>query len=664
MCDLDLSFEGTALQRRIDKLHDELRRAGLVFRPYVWLSTDWFTPEGSTGFAVPFYLAHRRLVRLEHSQMFEAEGSTHDWCMKLLRHEAAHAIDNAYRLHARSDWRRTFGRYSAPYRSAYQVRPTSKHYVQHLGGWYAQSHPAEDWAESFAVWLRRCRAGRRSTKAGRRCRSCRTSTRMVRDVGDLPPFVKSRDRVESLPSLRITLREHYRRKKASTASPNRGGFDRELRLVFDEPRRPARTCAPPRSSAANASPARQGVGPDRPVPLRRRPGARRDAAALPRTEPVPRAAARPGQARRRRPDDDGDARAGARPEAEVPPMRLDEEVARAGRDARRAGPPADAEKLPADETWDYQMELEVVRRCARLGHEVRVLGVGDELRPVRDATAEWKPHVVFNILTDFHDVVTYEAHFVSYLELLKQPYTGCNPRGITLAGDKALSKQILAWHRIPVPGVRGVPAAHEEGAAAAPHAVPGDRQVGRQPRQRRHRPGLRRARRQGTDRTRRVPASHAADRRGRRAVPRRPRVHRQRARQRTARDVPDLGAVVRQTARGQRAIATSRVKWDERYQKRVGLRTGRARDLPAELEDASTRSPSAPTVRCTCPATRASTCASTRGAVHVIEANVNNDLSPGEDFPESAQSVGVDYPQLLQRIVNIGLSYKPAWKVD
>jgi hypothetical protein len=153
LCDLDLQLEGSAMAARIDKLHDELHRTGLVFRPYVYLSVDWFTPEESTGFAVPFYLAHRRLAQLEHHQMFEAEGTAHDLCMKLLRHEAAHAFDNAYRLHRRADWRETFGRYSAPYRSAYRVRPTSKHFVQHLDHWYAQSHPAEDWAESFAVWM-------------------------------------------------------------------------------------------------------------------------------------------------------------------------------------------------------------------------------------------------------------------------------------------------------------------------------------------------------------------------------------------------------------------------------------------------------------------------------------------------------------------------------
>ncbi|MBX3464391.1 MAG: putative zinc-binding metallopeptidase [Planctomycetes bacterium] len=235
LCDLGLSIEGTALGRRIDRLHAELRRAGLVFRPYVWLSTDWFTPEGSTGFAVPFYLAHRRLVRLEHAQMFEAEGSTHDWCMKLLRHEAAHAMDNAYRLHRRDDWRRTFGRYSAPYRSAYQVRPTSKHYVQHLGSWYAQSHPAEDYAESFAVWLAPNSRWQKAYEGWPALQKLRQLDKILRDIGDLPPTVRTRDRAESLPRLKITLRDFYRRKKASYGTQQPWRHDRELRLVFAEP---------------------------------------------------------------------------------------------------------------------------------------------------------------------------------------------------------------------------------------------------------------------------------------------------------------------------------------------------------------------------------------------------------------------------------------------
>ncbi|MBM4062779.1 MAG: hypothetical protein FJ265_17040 [Planctomycetes bacterium] len=235
LCDLGLSLPGTALQRRIDRLYGELRRAGLVFRPYVWLSTDWFTPEGSTGFAVPFYLAHRRLVRLEHAMMFEAEGSKHAGCMKLLRHEAAHAFDNAYRLHARGDWRRTFGNYSAPYRAAYRANPQSRDFVQNLGMWYAQSHPAEDYAESFAVWLAPLSRWQKAYAGWPALQKLRALERMVQDVGDLPPAVSSRDRPESLPRLKLTLREHYKKQQASYAMTEPWHHDREIALVFDPP---------------------------------------------------------------------------------------------------------------------------------------------------------------------------------------------------------------------------------------------------------------------------------------------------------------------------------------------------------------------------------------------------------------------------------------------
>jgi hypothetical protein len=235
LCDLELQLEGTALQRRVNRLYAEMKRAGLVFRPYVWLSTDWFTPEGSTGFAVPFYLAHRRLVRLEHSQMFEAEGSTHDWCMRLLRHEAAHAMDNAYRLHSRRDWRQTFGNYSAPYRSAYRANPTSKRYVQNLGSWYAQSHPAEDYAESFAVWLTPNSRWQKVYEGWPALKKLHVLDKMLKDIGDLPPPVRSRDRDESLPRVKLTLRDYYRRKQASYGVLQPWRHDRELRMVFDAP---------------------------------------------------------------------------------------------------------------------------------------------------------------------------------------------------------------------------------------------------------------------------------------------------------------------------------------------------------------------------------------------------------------------------------------------
>lgn len=235
LCDLGLRIEGTALEARIERLCEELSSAGLRFRPYTWLSTDWFTPEGSTGFAIPFYLAHARLVRLEHAQMLEAEGSTHEACMRLLRHEAGHALDNAFRLHRRADWRDLFGRYTEPYRADYAVKPESREYVHHLGFWYAQSHPAEDWAETFAVWLTPGSRWQKTYAGWPARKKLERLDALLRGLAGRRQLVSSRDRDRSLPTLRFTLREYYRRKKASYGRPQPWGHDEQLSRLFGEP---------------------------------------------------------------------------------------------------------------------------------------------------------------------------------------------------------------------------------------------------------------------------------------------------------------------------------------------------------------------------------------------------------------------------------------------
>ena len=235
LCDLKLRIEGSALQGRIDRLHGELHRKKLRFRPYIWLSTDWFTPERTTGFAVPFYLAHPRLARMEHSQMLEAEGSTADWCMRLLRHETGHAIDNAYRLHHRKVWRETFGYYSEPYRPDYRPQPSSKKFVQNLGNWYAQSHPAEDYAESFAVWLMPRSKWREQYQGWPALQKLETLDSMLHEIQSQRPKISTRDRPESLPRVKLTLREHYELKKADYHKPQSWTHDRELSWLFSEP---------------------------------------------------------------------------------------------------------------------------------------------------------------------------------------------------------------------------------------------------------------------------------------------------------------------------------------------------------------------------------------------------------------------------------------------
>jgi len=152
-CDLKLTIQGTELQDAIERLYRELSMRGIRFRPHCWLAQEWFSPDGIPGIAIPFYLAHKRLISLERRFMREVEGGNRNWLMRILRHEAGHAIDTAYRLRRLKSWRAAFGPASLPYPDTYRPRPGSRRFVQHLGAWYAQAHPTEDFAETFAVWL-------------------------------------------------------------------------------------------------------------------------------------------------------------------------------------------------------------------------------------------------------------------------------------------------------------------------------------------------------------------------------------------------------------------------------------------------------------------------------------------------------------------------------
>ncbi|HEV8329668.1 MAG TPA: hypothetical protein VGQ08_19545, partial [Nitrospiraceae bacterium] len=125
MNQLGVTLEGAFLSERIEQLYAELEARQLRFRPHVWVSNEWFTPDGVPGIAVPFYLAHPRLAKLELDQMLEVEGGTPEWCMRILRHEAGHAIENAYRLRRLRRRQQVFGRSSEPYPKYYRPRPYS-----------------------------------------------------------------------------------------------------------------------------------------------------------------------------------------------------------------------------------------------------------------------------------------------------------------------------------------------------------------------------------------------------------------------------------------------------------------------------------------------------------------------------------------------------------
>ncbi len=232
LCDLNLQIEGTELESRIERLYEELEARGLSFRPHFWLSEEWFCPDGVPGIAIPFYLAHPRLMRLEKKQMLEVEGGPEEWCMKILRHEAGHAIDNAYGLHRRRRWSEMFGRYTIPYPDTYQPKPYSRSYVLHLDPWYAQSHPAEDFAETFAVWLRPRSRWRSQYEGWPAIKKLEFVDELMGEVAGQKQVINTRRQVDQLKTIRKTLGEHYteKLKRYEVDLPN--FYDRELRRLF------------------------------------------------------------------------------------------------------------------------------------------------------------------------------------------------------------------------------------------------------------------------------------------------------------------------------------------------------------------------------------------------------------------------------------------------
>src|SRR5882757_3369448 len=151
---LRVTVEDTWLEDCLGALYEELQARGIRLRPHTWISREWFSPADVPGIAIPFYLAHPRLMKLEKKMMLEVEGGTWSECMAILRHETGHAVQHAYQLQRRRRWQQLFGPSSKHYPLYYRPNPASRNYVQHLRRWYAQSHPDEDFAETFAVWLR------------------------------------------------------------------------------------------------------------------------------------------------------------------------------------------------------------------------------------------------------------------------------------------------------------------------------------------------------------------------------------------------------------------------------------------------------------------------------------------------------------------------------
>jgi hypothetical protein len=212
--DLRLRIANSPVATDVQTLYGELARRGLAFKPHVWLSEEWFSPDGIPGIAIPFFAAHPRLRLLEHRMMGDVDGGNRFWRSRLLRHEAGHALDSAYRLRERSDWRRVFGRASARYPGTYAPEPSSRAHVLHLGHWYAQSHPTEDFAETFAVWLQPKARWRREYAGWPAFAKLEFVDQLMEEIAPEAPRVRDRSHIESLAENDRTLREHYRRKRA------------------------------------------------------------------------------------------------------------------------------------------------------------------------------------------------------------------------------------------------------------------------------------------------------------------------------------------------------------------------------------------------------------------------------------------------------------------
>jgi hypothetical protein len=229
--DLRLRLRESAAWPAVERLYAELERRGLRFRPHVWLGEEWFSPDGVPGISMPFYVAHPRLQQLERRYMGEVEGGSRKWLIRILRHEAAHALDTAYGLRRRADWRRVFGPSSQPYPGDYAPRPSSRRYVLHLGHWYAQSHPTEDFAETFAVWLQPRARWRRDYAGWPALQKLEYVDRLMAEIARRPPVNHDRSVVEPMAASERTLAQHYRRKAASYLRYDRR-YDRWLRRTF------------------------------------------------------------------------------------------------------------------------------------------------------------------------------------------------------------------------------------------------------------------------------------------------------------------------------------------------------------------------------------------------------------------------------------------------
>jgi D-alanine-D-alanine ligase len=326
-------------------------------------------------------------------------------------------------------------------------------------------------------------------------------------------------------------------------------------------------------------------------------------------------------------------------------------------------PPDDLRGLSEDDIEACRTEYNVLSTLSNTGHEVRVLGIGDKIGELRRVVRDWRPEIAFNLLEEFSGIVTYDHYVVALLELMRQPYTGCNPRGMMLSRDKVLTKQILAYHRIPTPRFHLFPwhkTYREPRGIAFPLFVKSatdDASFGISQASIVH---------DGAKLRERVEFIHAqaqSDALAEQYIEGRELYVGVVGNERLS-TFPVWELDFGKLSDVQAGIATRKVKWDPDYQRRHGIRTGPADDLsPAETARIATLAKRVYRSLHMSGYARMDMRLRPDGSVFVLEANANPNLTYGEDFAESGEAAGLSYEQLLNRIVQLGLNYQPEWRL-
>lgn len=232
LCDLPLKIDGTWLGELVAQLYAELEAKGLAFRPPCYLGDEWFSPEGVPAIALPFYLAHPRLMQIERKLIGEAEGESRDEAMRLLRHECGHALVHAFNLTKRARWREVFGHPQKPFSDYYRYQPYSKSYVRNLKDFYAQSHPEEDFAETFAVWLNPEINWRGLYEGWPALKKLEYIEELVPAIGKKTVSVKKSEFFWQISTLKKKLDSHYKAKRRLYIEHEADFFDADLKQLF------------------------------------------------------------------------------------------------------------------------------------------------------------------------------------------------------------------------------------------------------------------------------------------------------------------------------------------------------------------------------------------------------------------------------------------------